>query len=149
MGGGYNCLIVNEEFVITPAEKNDDLKDYKIFCFNGEPKLLFSTSDRYTKGEALKFDWYDADLNHLPITSQGYPHSKETLEKFPQWEEMKAIARKLSQDIPFVRVDLYLIDSKVYFGELTFFHDAGFVALEPEEWEYKLGEMIKLPAKIN
>ena len=140
-------MIVNGDIVVTSVKNGIGLKDYKIFCFKGEPKLLFSTSDRYTKGESLKFDWYDADLNHLPITSQGYPHSKEALEKFPQWEEMKEVARKLSKNIPFVRVDLYLIDSKVYFGELTFFHDAGFVPLEPMEWEYKLGDMIKLPRK--
>ena len=58
---------------------------------------------------------------------------------------MKIIASKLSQNIPLVRVDLYEVNGKIYFGELTFFHFAGFVPFDPSDWDYKFGEMIKLP----
>lgn len=126
-----------------------ELVDYKIFCFNGEPKLLFLASDRYAVGESLKFDWYDIDLNHLPFKSKGYETTNKEFPVFPEFEQMKEVARQLSQGIPFVRVDLYLVDHKIYFGELTFFHDGGFVPLEPEEWEYKLGAMIQLPVKYT
>lgn len=126
---------------------SSELVDYKIFCFNGEPKLLFLASDRYTKGESLKFDWYDINLNHLPFKSKGYETTNKKFPVFPEFDQMKDVARQLSQGIPFLRVDLYLVDHKIYFGELTFFHDGGFVPLEPEEWEYKLGEMIQLPKK--
>lgn len=129
-------------------DDGSDLVDWKIFCFNGEPKVLFYASDRYTKGEPLKFDWYDMDLKHLPIKSHGIPQANKELKMFPEWEEMKETARKLSQGFPHVRVDLYLINHKVYFGELTFFHDGGVVALEPEDWEYTLGSWIDLPEKI-
>lgn len=138
--------IIAEKYMFN--EDGNDLVDWKIFCFNGEPKVLFYASDRYTKGETLKFDWYDMNLHHLPITSKGIPRADQELQLFPEWEEMKGVARKLSNGFPFVRVDLYLINHKIYFGELTFFHDGGIVALEPEEWEYKLGSWIDLPKKM-
>ena len=138
--------IIAEQYLYN--EDGSDIVDWKIFCFNGEPKLLFYASDRYKKGEKLKFDWYDMNLQHLPIKSHGIPQANVELTMFPEWEEMKEVARKLSKGFPHVRVDLYLINKKVYFGELTFFHDGGIVALEPEEWEYTLGSWIKLPNKI-
>lgn len=138
--------IIAEKYMFN--EDGSDLVDWKIFCFNGEPKVLFYASDRYTKGEPLKFDWYDMDLKHLPIKSHEIPQANKELKMFPEWEEMKKTARKLSKGFPHVRVDLYLINHKVYFGELTFFHDGGVVALEPEKWEYTFGSWIELPKKI-
>jgi len=137
--------IIAEKYMYN--EDGTDLVDWKIFCFNGEPKILFYASDRYTKGETLKFDWYDMDLNHLPIHSKGIPNANKEILMFPEWEEMKETARQLSQGFPHIRVDLYLINHKIYFGELTFFHDGGVVALEPKEWEYTLGNWINLPKK--
>ena len=138
--------IIAEEYMYNTD--GTDLVDWKIHCFNGEPKVLFYASDRYTPGEKLKFDWYDMDLNHLPIKSKGYDNANKTIEPFPEWEQMKDVAKKLSKDLPYVRVDLYLINHRIYFGELTFFHDGGAVALEPKEWEYKFGSWIKLPERI-
>ena len=80
----------------------------------------------------------------MPFKSHGYDCTNKVFPSFPQWEEMKEVARKLSKGIPFVRVDLYLINKKIYFGELTFFHDGGSVLIEPFEWERKLGDWIKL-----
>ena len=60
---------------------------------------------------------------------------------------MITVAEKLSKDIPFVRVDLYEINGKVYFGELTFYPSSGFEGFEPEEWDKKLGDMLELPTK--
>jgi len=137
--------IIAEEYMFN--EDGTDLVDWKIHCFNGEPKVLFYASDRFTPGEKLKFDWYDMDLNHLPIKSKGYENASKTIEAFPEWEQMIDVARKLSKGMPYVRVDLYLINHKIYFGELTFFHDGGAVALEPKEWELKMGEWIQLPEK--
>lgn len=125
-----------------------ELRDYKLFCFDGRPELLFLASDRYSKTEPLHFDWYDMNLNHLPFETIGYPPKNVVIDYFPKWEEMKEVAQKLSAGFPHVRVDLYLINGNVYFGELTFFHDAGLVPVKPMEWEYKLGEMIDLN-KVN
>ena len=132
---------------ILENEDGLDLIDYKFHCFNGIPKLLFVASDRYLGENTLKFDWYDIDLNHLPFKSKGYQNSNKHFCEFPEFKEMKNVVAKLSHGIPYVRVDLYFVNGKIYFGEMTFYHDAGFVALQPEEWEYKLGSWIELPQK--
>ena len=122
-----------------------DLKDYKFFCFDGDPKLMFVASDRNNENEETKFDFFDMDYNFLDIRN-GHPNSAALPEKPIHFELMKELASKLSKGISQVRVDFYEIDGKVYFGEMTFFHFSGFVPFEPEEWDYKLGEYIKLPA---
>lgn len=138
--------IIAEEYMSN--EDGTDLVDWKIHCFNGEPKVLFYASDRYSPGEKLKFDWYDIDLNHLPIKSKGYDNANKKIDPFPEWAQMKEVARKLSEGLPYVRVDLYLINHNIYFGELTFFHDGGVVALEPKEWEDTFGSWIVLPTEL-
>lgn len=137
--------IIAEEYMYNVD--GSDLVDWKIHCFNGEPKVLFCASDRYTPGEKLKFDWYDMELNHMPVKSKGYENANKVIKPFPQWEEMKEVAKKLSQGMPYVRVDLYLINNRIYFGELTFFHDGGAVALQPKIWERTFGDWIVLPQK--
>lgn len=137
--------IIAEELLAN--EDGSDLVDWKIHSFNGEPRVLFCAADRYTPGEKLKFDWYDMNLEHLPVKSKGYENANKVIEPFPEWEQMKEVARKLSEGIPYVRVDLYLVNHKIFFGELTFFHDGGAVALEPKEWENTFGSWIQLPEK--
>ena len=108
---------------------------------------MFIATDRFNKDEQAKFDFYDMDFNHLPFTN-GHPNASRQIEKPRGFEEMKLIAEKLSKGIPHVRVDFYDIGGKVYFGELTFFHWSGMVPFEPDEWDYKMGEMVNLPANI-
>lgn len=127
-------------------ESGYELKDYKFFCFDGEVKMLFVAKDREVEGAETKFDFFDADFNHLPFTN-GHPNSQPPYFKPENFEEMKAVAAKLSKGIPEVRVDLYNINGKIYFGEMTFFHWSGFVKYEPEEWDYKIGSYINLPKK--
>ena len=110
-------LIIAEEYL--EDESGYELKDYKIFCFNGEPKLLFVASDRQLVGEETKFDFFDLDWNHLPFTN-GHPNSSHPIEKPKNFEEMIDVARKLSVNIPQVRIDLYNSNGKIYFGEITF-----------------------------
>ena len=117
-----------------------DLEDYKFFCFNGVPKIMFVASDRANK---VCFDYYDMHLRHLNLKQGGDNYKGEV--KLPQhFEEMKAIEAKISKNIPHVRTDFYEINNKVYFGELTFFDSSGFARFEPEEWDEKLGELIDL-----
>lgn len=118
-----------------------ELRDYKFFCFDGKVKALFIASDR-SKGEhAVKFDFFDENFNHLPFTN-GHPNADVTPKKPDSFEEMKCLAEKLSKGIPHVRIDLYDINGKVYFGEMTFFHWSGMMPYEPEEWDYKFGEWL-------
>lgn len=138
----YNVVprIIAEEFIET---EDDELSDYKIFCFNGEPKFLFVGTERQKKGTEVKFDFFDAKFNHLPIRN-GHENSSHKISKPKNFEEMLKIAKKLSAGYPHVRVDLYNVKGNIYFGEMTFFHFAGFVPFEPEEWDYKFGEMLDL-----
>ena len=91
-----------------------------------------------------RFDFFDIEWNHLPF-KQGHPWATKEIKIPKGFEQMKEIARKLSKGIPHVRVDLYDINGQIYFGELTFFHFSGNVPFEPEEWDYKIGEWLKLP----
>ena len=119
----------------------DSLKDYKFFCFDGKVKMLFVATDRSVD---TRFDFFDRDFNHLPFR-QGHPLASKPIEKPEGFEEMIAIAEKLSKDTPHVRVDLYNINGKIYFGELTFFHFGGIVPFIPGDWDYKIGEWLNLP----
>ena len=123
-----------------------ELRDYKFFCFGGEPKMLFVASDRQTAGEETKFDFFDMDYNHLDLRN-GHPNAAVPPEKPVQFGLMRELAQKLSQGIPHVRVDLYEVNGRVYFGEMTFYHWSGMVPFDPPEWDERLGSWIRLPEK--
>lgn len=127
------------ERLIKSADDNQ-IKDYKIFCFNGQPKFLFVASDRGT--EHLKFDFFDTNWNWLPITN-AHEHNPG-LKKPKRFAEMLWVAAKLSEEFPHVRVDLYEEEGKVFFGELTFYHFGGFTRFEPDEWDFKLGKFFDI-----
>lgn len=122
-----------------------DLRDYKFFTFDGEVKALFIATER-SRIEETKFDFFDADGNLLPFTN-GHPNASITPALPSCFEEMKMIAAKLGGGIPQVRVDLYEVNGKIYFGEMTFFHWSGMVPFDPVEWDYTLGTWIKLPKR--
>lgn len=83
------------------------------------------------------------DFNLMPFR-ETRPNYSVPVEKPQNWEYMIEVARKLSEPFPFVRCDLYNLDGKVYFGELTFYHGGGCNAITPEEWDYRLGSWIDL-----
>ncbi len=126
--------------------KTRELRDYKFFCFDGEVKALFIATERQLAGEETKFDFFDAEYNHLPFIN-GHPNASKLPEKPVCFEQMKVLAGKLSEGIPHLRVDFYEVDGKIYFGELTFSHWSGMVPFEPEQWDYTFGSWIKLPDK--
>lgn len=134
--------IIAEQYMVD--ESGYELKDYKFFCFDGEVKLLFIASDRGSKTEETKFDFFDTDFNHLPFLN-GHPNATKPIDRPKGFEKMKQIAARLSQGQPHLRVDLYDINGRIYFGELTFYHWSGMTPFEPKEWDYKLGEWIQLP----
>ncbi len=132
--------IIAEQYM--EDESGYELKDYKIFCFDGEPKCLFVATGRQMHD--TRFDFYDIDFNHLPFLN-GHPNADKRPIKPDNFEEMVDVARRLSKGMRHVRVDLYNVNGKIYFGELTFFHWSGMTPFEPLEWDYKMGEFIKLP----
>ena len=135
--------IIAEQYM--EDEDGKGLKDYKFFCFNGEPRMMFIATNRPVD---TRFDFFDMDFNHLPFTN-GHPNSKEweKIKRPKGLEEMKKYAEILSKGLPEARIDFYDINGKVYFGEITFFHWSGFERFDPEEWDRRFGEWITLPVK--
>lgn len=119
------------------------LTDYKFYCFNGKPEYLYVSvgleNHETARISFLNLDWTFADFNR----SDYLP-----LEKLPtkpsQFEKMKEIATQLSKGCPFLRVDLYEINGKVYFGELTFYPAEGMMPFCPKEADKKLGDLLDI-----
>lgn len=135
--------IIAEEFI--EDDTIGELRDYKFFCFDGEVKALFIATGRQTHEEPY-FNFFDADFNSLDF-KQGHPRNNVLPAKPRTFEKMKEVAAKLSKGIPHVRVDLYEVNGRIYFGEMTFFHFGAIVPFEPEEWDFKFGQMIDLPTQ--
>lgn len=118
-----------------------ELRDYKFFCFDGEPKAMFIASER-SKG-TTKFDYYDLEFSHLDII-QKYPNAETPRRKPVCFDEMIKFSKVLSKGFPHVRVDFYEVDGKLYFGEMTFYHFSGFMPFNPSCWDSRFGEWINL-----
>lgn len=124
-----------------------ELRDYKFFCFNGEPKMMYISDNSHSNNQHCCF--YDMNYNKLNIKRRDYKEFEQTVEKPNNFNKMIEFSKKLSKNIPHVRVDWYEVNGKLYFGELTFYTCSGFIPFETEEWDYKIGEMLKLPEKRN
>ena len=143
----YNYYYLSGEWVyrnIKPkviCEKllGSSVNDYKFYCFNGEPQILLVCSER---ANGVKMNHYDMQLEELELHRNEKECGKPQLPK--NFELMKSMVRLLANSFPFVRVDLYEVEGKIYFGEMTFFPASGTAKYEPIEWDYKLGEMLNL-----
>lgn len=131
--------ILAEKFL----NNNDcEIDDYKFFCFHGEPKLMFISTERSTK--KTRFNFFDMNFKPLDIT-RGYGKSDKIIEKPRQFELMVDISKKLSVGLPHVRVDFYIINEEVFFGEYTFFSGGGLKPFSPKKWDHMLGSYLQLP----
>ena len=151
-GGGY--LICNAGYVFlvrcldeVDRERSEDLSDYKFYCFDGVVKFVMINSDR-NSNKPTKADYFDRDFNWLDFT-WGYQHAEIRPPKPKNFDEMLEIAEKLAKGLPHIRVDFYDCNGQIYFGELTFFDGSGFDKIEPLEWDYKIGKMLKLPTSLK
>lgn len=128
--------------------RDAELRDYKFYTFNGEPKFLLLATNRQSKDSPLCFDYYDMDFNHLPLTNHWHPNNVSNPPHQPQnFDEMKRLCRILAANIPHVRVDFYEVNGQIYFGEMTFFDMGGFLKIHPDSWEKEWGNLITLPQK--
>lgn len=132
--------IFAEKFMINDKNTEKSIEDYKFFCFNGVPQFMYVVTDRSNGG---RNDFFDMNYNHLDVY-YNHPNADGVIEKPVLFDEMVEIATRLSKGLKQVRIDLYEINGKLYFGEYTFFHGGGFQLFKPEEWEYKFGDMINL-----
>lgn len=130
--------IIAESYMENKHKKS--LDDYKFYCFNGIPKVMFIVSGR---GYDPRIDFFDMKFNKLNV-QQYYPNSNIKYKKPKQFDEMIRLCKILSKDMPHVRVDFYIIDNKVYFGELTFFDSAGLEKFNPLSYDEVLGSYIDL-----
>lgn len=120
-----------------------ELVDYKFFCFNGKPDVCFFASDRKNH---VKADFYSLDWKRLPFKWM-YETSNKDFPKPECLEEMIEASKILAEGFPFVRVDFYQANGKVYFGEMTFFHGGGMGWFEPENYDIEFGNKIHLPTE--
>lgn len=133
--------IIAEEYIEVVGQQ--DLPDYKFFCFNGEPKYCQVIAGRSTGTTTI--DWYDKEWKHQPFHEpKDYQFSVAGNHQPNCLDEMWNLAAILSEWQPFLRVDFYEINNQVKFGELTFFPTSGMGGFEPHIWDIKLGEMIQL-----
>ena len=119
--------------------------EYKLTCFNGVAKLItICKGIAHTDFDKRTNDHYDRDLNPLKWYAY-YKNSPVPVQPPKEIHEIIALSEKLAAGIPQVRVDSYLIDNKIYFGEMTFYTWAGFIRFNPPEWDEILGSWIELP----
>lgn len=140
---GLQPGLVVEELLVNEDNSKAGVNDYKIFCYGGKPKYIIVDVDRYI---GHKRNFYDAEWNNLHITSDC-PASDREIEKPKNYDEMLRVASKLSEGFPYVRVDLYNVEGKIYFGELTFYPWSGYVKFSPDKWDYRFGEEFNLNKK--
>ncbi|MCQ2199975.1 MAG: hypothetical protein MJZ19_09695 [Paludibacteraceae bacterium] len=134
--------IIAEEYAVD--ESGVELKDYKIFCFDGVVKMIKVDFDRFISHHANYFtpEWelmdFGEDASSSPVWDKDLPRPKNL-------ELMLEIAQTLSKGLPFVRIDTYNVNGTVYVGEITFFPASGFDAYKPVEWNNIIGDWLTLP----
>lgn len=135
--------IIAEQYMQDNNQING-LVDYKFYCFNGNAKFLY-VSEGMENHKTAKISFLNLDWTFAPFKRNDYKAFDNLPKKPITFNEMINIAQKLSNEIPFLRVDLYDIADKIYFSELTFAPCGGMMPFDPEKWDCILGDWIKLP----
>lgn len=144
---GIERKIIAEKFI---EEMDGNLHDYKIHCFNGKPEIIQVIGDRDLENHEGKNALYDINWNKLEVATGSYPRYECDLERPKVLDTMLKAAEILAEDFAYVRVDLYVIGDKPYFGELTFTPRGGFYPdFNPPETDEKWGDMLILPKKVK
>lgn len=141
----YNNIkprIIVEEYIV--GKNGEEMKDFKLFCFNGEFEFGFIISGRSQK--ILKMKYFDKDFNFIPVKQGGDKYIlDESIPKPKSFDKMVELTKTLTKGFPFVRMDFIEVDDRLYVGEFTLYHWGGAMPFEPDEWDHKFGEFIKLP----
>ncbi len=136
-------LIFAEEYI--EDAQTQEARDYKFMCFHGVVKSFLVVHGRFEK---MITNWYSRDRKLLPYYRAR--HSKQSpceVELPNQIDAMIDFAELLSKEVPFLRVDFYCVNHKIYFGELTFYPASGFLRFNDDVWDRQMGSWIKLPDK--
>lgn len=137
---GFPRRIIIEQLV---GNGQSDLIDYKFFCFNGTVSYIYGISDRKL-GVSAKLGIYDSDFNKLDVSRCDEEPQLVPLDKPEGFETMKRVAERLSYGFPHVRVDLYNVNGKIYFGELTFYDGSGYMTFSPDSFDEEMGSRFDL-----
>lgn len=140
---GKKHRIVAEQYL--PSDpSHGGLIDYKYFCFSGKAECLYVIADR-TLGSGAGLGVYTADFTPLPVQRCDEQPLNRKIDVPKQHREMQEAAQILSAPFPHARVDLYWVDDKIYFGEITFFDGSGYQKFEPDTFDFRMGEWFQLP----
>ena len=123
----------------------DAINDYKFQCFGGKPYYCQIDMDRFTNHTR---NFYNMNWERQPF-SLLYPNNTQDAQCPEKFDEMKRVAEILCEGFPHVRVDLYFIGGKIYFGEMTFSHANGFQVIIPDEWDNKLGSLWPFDSSVR
>lgn len=140
---GVPPRIIAEQYL---SDDDAELADYKVHCFNGVPKLILVCKDRYAD-TGLTEDFFTVEWEHLNVKRPEHPNAEHPIGKPEELDELLNISRKLSDGMPFVRVDFYISRHKIYFGELTFFPASGMKPFVPESYDKLFGSWLQLPVE--
>ena len=132
--------ILAEEYM---SNFEDQLYDYKFFCFNGVPYCMYVAIEHFS-GDLYPVSFYDLDWNKMDVTYGKHPQA-DAIDKPKHFEKMIEYAKLLSKDFPFVRVDFFDTEDKLYLAELTFNPGGGFTPYYPLEFNKKMGDLFILP----
>lgn len=133
---GIPPMVFAEEYL------GNSIIDYKFYCFNGEPKFLYC-GQGLTSNHTLRIDFYDLDWKRMPFYRADY-HRLGNIDKPEHLDKMIEISRKLSKNIPFVRIDLFEVNGKVYFSEFTLCPASGLMPFVPNEYDKIVGDMLDI-----
>lgn len=136
-------MIICEKFI---SDDNRVPMDYKIYCFNGKPDLILLCKDRFDHdSHRASYLFFDQDWNFVPLNKGDENLRNVNIRKPDNLDKMLAIARKLSKDFLFARIDLYNINGHIYFGEITLSPNSGFDADITYETDLMFGNKLKIP----
>lgn len=122
------------------------LTDYKVFNFNGTPRIIQVDFDRYTDH---KRKFFDTEWNEMDVTFHQPYQSDKVIKKPACLDEMLELSRKLSAGFPHLRTDFYIVNDRLYVGEMTFFHGTGFGKWTPESFDAEMGSWLDLSEVID
>lgn len=135
--------IICEKFI---SENGNIPEDYKIYCFNGKPDAILVCKGRFSEGShKAEYYYYDHNWNYLPYNKGDNIENNPGILKPKNLKEMLEIAKKLSKDFIFARIDLYNIDGKIYFGEITLSPNSGFDPDITLETDKLFGDKLQIP----
>lgn len=143
--GNKHRIYIEELLHSDPSEGG--LMDYKFLCFNGEPIVMYILADR-NMGDSAGCGIFDLDFNLLPYQELDEKPLMRKVKKPENYDLMLEYAKKLSKPFPEARIDLYNVNGRIYFGEITFFDSSGYMLFDPDEFDFILGEKWKLPERL-